>query len=105
MPHQRYVNLYRVLYLEENAIEPDPHSAFIVSNINSISSSRIGVLRPSTAYQIWLEAYLRNGKIVKSNVLPITTQEGEYLPNQGMYADAEHYLVFHATFSLIDSTN
>ena len=83
IPHQRYVNLYRILYQEENIVDPNPHSAFIISNINSISSTRIDLLRPSTAYQIWLEAYLRNGKVVKSNVLAITTQEGEDLPNQG----------------------
>ena len=87
IPHQRYVNLYRILYQEENIVDPNPHSAFIISNINSISSSRIDLLRPSTAYQIWLEAYLRNGKVVKSNVLAITTQEGEDLPNQGNLLD------------------
>ena len=87
IPHQRYVNLYRILYQEENIVDPNPHSAFIISNINSISSSRIDLLRPSTAYQIWLEAYLRNGKVVKSNVLAITTQEGEDLPNQGNSLD------------------
>ena len=44
---------------------------------------RIDVLRPSTAYQIWLEAYLHNGKVVKSsNVLAIKTKDG---PVQGIY--------------------
>ncbi len=81
MPRQKFVNLYRILYLEENAIiGVDPHSAFIVSNIDSITSTRIDVLRPSNAYQIWLEAYLRNGKVIKSNVLAVNTpkEEGAY---------------------------
>ena len=78
MPRQTYVSLYRILYLEDDVIPGglDPHSAFIVSNIDTITSTRIGVLRPSTSYQIWLEAYLRNGKVVKSNVLPIQTKNG-----------------------------
>ena len=83
MPRQTYVNLYRINYLEEDLNLVDPHSAFIVSNIDTITSKRIDVLRPSTAYQIWLEAYLRNGKVVKSsNVLAIKTKDG---PVQGMY--------------------
>lgn len=85
MPRQSFVNLYRILYLEEASdLVQDPHSAFIVSNIDSISSTRIDVLRPNTAYQIWLEAYLRNGKVVKSNVLPIRTEDGPPAYIQGM---------------------
>ena len=83
-PRQTYVNLYRVLYLEEDTGGlVDPHSAFIVSNIDAITSMTIDVLRPSTAYQIWLEAYLRNGKVVRStNVVAITTKNG---PVQGNF--------------------
>ena len=82
MPRRSYVNLYRINYLEEDLNLVDPHSAFIVSNIDTITSKRIDVLRPSTAYQIWLEAYLRNGKVVKSsNVLAIKTKDG---PVQGI---------------------
>ncbi len=81
IPHQNFVNLYRVLYLEANLNNVnDPHSAFIVSNIDSIRSSRIGHLRPSTSYHVWLEAYLRNGKVIKSNVLDISTEPGIYEP-------------------------
>ena len=86
LPRQTYVNLYRILYLEEATDLYDPHSAFIVSNIDTITSTRIDVLRPSTAYQIWLEAYLRNGKVVKSsNVLAITTKHGSVQGNSNYY--------------------
>ena len=73
-PFQKFINLYRILYLEEDMPGMDPHSAFIVSNIDVLSSSRIGHLQHSTAYQVWLEGYLRNGKVIKSNVLSITTK-------------------------------
>ena len=73
-PYQKFINLYRILYLEEDMPGMDPHSAFIVSNIDVLSSSRIGHLQPQKAYQVWLEGFLRNGKVVKSNVLSITTK-------------------------------
>jgi len=72
----------------------DPHSAFIVSNIDVLSSSRIGHLQPQKAYQVWLEGFLRNGKVVKSNVLSITTKtassnlpvvDSENAPKQDYY--------------------
>lgn len=34
-------------------------------------------------YQVWLEAYLRNGKVMQSNVLEITTEDGAFDPNSG----------------------
>lgn len=85
MPRQNYVNLYRILYVKENVMASDPHSAFIVSNIDSISSTRLDVLRPSTAYMLWLEVYLRNGKVVKSNVLPVETKDGPPVFIQGEF--------------------
>lgn len=30
-------------------------------------------LRPETRYQVWLQAYLRNGKVIESNVLEVAT--------------------------------
>ena len=88
MPHQQFVNLYRILYHEQNinSVEPELFDIFIlaqdINHIDSVSKSRIISLRPDTPYQIWLEAYLRNGKVVTSNVLDITTRQGH--PNKGM---------------------
>ena len=73
-PYQKFINLYRILYLEEDMPGMDPHSAFIVSNIDILQSSRIGHLQPTKDYQVWLEGYLRNGKVIKSNVLSIRTK-------------------------------
>ena len=32
-------------------------------------------LRPLTRYQVWLQAYLRNGKVLESNVLEVATND------------------------------
>ena len=32
-------------------------------------------LRPLTRYQVWLQAYLRNGKVIESNVLEVATND------------------------------
>ena len=90
MPHQQFVNLYRILYHEQNinSVEPELFDIFILAqdiighNSDSISKSRIISLSPDTPYQIWLEAYLRNGKVVTSNVLDVTTRQGP--TNKGM---------------------
>ena len=34
-------------------------------------------------YQMWLEAYLRNGKVIQSNVLEVQTEDGQYDPLAG----------------------
>ncbi len=32
---------------------------------------------------MWLEAYLRNGKVIQSNVLEVETEDGQYDPLAG----------------------
>ena len=32
---------------------------------------------------MWLEAYLRNGKVVQSNVVDVQTNDGQYDPAAG----------------------
>ena len=32
---------------------------------------------------MWLEAYLRNGKVIQSNVLEVQTEDGQYDPLAG----------------------
>ena len=92
-PHQKYVNLYRVLYVEDdhdhahhaghshnhhhlpgshlNAVETQ--SVFKIAKIDSSKSIVLKNLKPQTRYQVWLEAYLRNGKVLQSNVVEIKT--------------------------------
>ena len=45
MPHQQYVNVYRILYIEEDDINAIPDSVFKVAKINSMRATRIGYLR------------------------------------------------------------
>ena len=45
MPHQQYVNVYRILYMEEDDINAIPDSVFKLAKINSITATRIGYLR------------------------------------------------------------
>ena len=50
MPHQKFVNVYRILYTEENDINAIPDSVFKVAKINSMRATRIGYLRPGIRY-------------------------------------------------------
>ena len=106
-PHQKYVSIYRVLYVEED--DHDHHhlhhqhqhqqqrhhaaiasnsiveiqSVFKVAKIDSMNAVMLRNLRPLTRYQVWLQAYLRNGKVIESNVLEVRTNDralggGEY---------------------------
>jgi hypothetical protein len=34
---------------------------------------------------MWLEAYLRNGKVIQSNVLEVLTDDGQYDPLAGLF--------------------
>eukprot|EP00095_Tigriopus_kingsejongensis_P003970 maker-scaffold310_size212938-snap-gene-0.12 protein:Tk03970 transcript:maker-scaffold310_size212938-snap-gene-0.12-mRNA-1 annotation:"epidermal cell surface receptor" len=81
-PHQEYVNLYRILYTEDNGEPHHPHlnsvetqSVFKIAKIDSTKSVVLRNLKPLTKYQVWLEAYLRNGKVFQSNVLDVRTTD------------------------------
>ncbi len=94
-PHQKYINLYRILYVEAASNEDggvSPHhprhrarpqlhpneiqSVFKVAKIDSVNAVMLTGLRPLTNYQVWLQAYLRNGKVIESNVLDVSTNDG-----------------------------
>lgn len=74
MPHQQYVNVYHILYKEEDDVNAIPDSVFKVAKIDSMRATRIGYLAPGTRYSMWLEAYLSNGKVIKSNVEVVKTK-------------------------------
>lgn len=83
-PHQKYVNLYRILYAEDTGEPHHPHlnavetqSVFKIAKIDANKSVVISNLKPETKYQVWLEAYLRNGKVFQSNVVDLKTTDVE----------------------------
>ena len=66
-PDQKYVNIYRVIYHSINSVREES-SVFKISKIDSPKRITVSRLYSDLDYQIWLEAYLTNGKIIKSNV-------------------------------------
>ena len=48
MPHQQYVNVYHILYKEEDDVNAIPDSVFKVAKIDSMRATRIGYLAPGT---------------------------------------------------------
>lgn len=73
-PDQKFVNIYRVIYhsINPNSIR-DESSVFKISKIDSPKRINVSALQPNLEYQIWLEAYLTNGKTKKSNVVEFHT--------------------------------
>ena len=80
-PDQKFVNIYRVIYHSINSdITREESSVFKISKIDSPKRLVVNGLDSDLEYQIWLEAYLTNGKIVKSNVEEFRTQTSSYSP-------------------------
>jgi hypothetical protein len=79
-PDQKFVNIYRVIYHSISSdIARAESSVFKISKIDSPKKLLVTGLDPALDYQIWLESYLTNGKIVKSNVEEFRTQESPYV--------------------------
>jgi len=96
-PDQKYVNIYRVIYhsISENSIR-DESSVFKISKLDSPKRIRVSSLSSNQQYQIWLEAYLTNGKTTKSNVVEFSTlvsrlgSDSSALPVTGVGRMEEH---------------
>ncbi|XP_037072044.1 putative epidermal cell surface receptor [Pollicipes pollicipes] len=74
-PQYQFVNVYRIVYIYEK--EREEKHTFKLAKTSDEPSILIKGLKPSSKYQVWLEAYLKNGKKRVSEVREFDTKPGQ----------------------------